>query len=452
MTPRSSIMPLEEAQLYFNAEGIAQSIELFVDNPDAGRRAAPADRGRRPAGRSSSPTGAQRNQTFFSALQVERNVMFMILTLIVLVAALNIISGLIMLVKDKGSDIAILRTMGATSGSIMRIFFMTGAAIGIVGTFAGVLLGVVVCLNVESIRQFFSWISGTTLFDPELYFLSQLPAEMNLERDDLGRRHGAQPVLPRHDLSGMARLAPRSGPGPAIRIDEDHRHDECARGIAAFRRRAPLRPGRHACCRSSRVRTSRCRAARSSRSWRRPAPASRRFCISRACWSGRMAARSWSTADPAALLDDEQRTAIRRNEIGFVYQFHHLLPEFTALENIMMPQLIAGLGKAEARERAAQLLDYMRIGHRAEHRPSELSGGEQQRVAIARAVANAPLVLLADEPTGNLDPETAGYVFEALEALVRQSGLAALIATHNHELASRMDRRVTIEDGKVVEL
>ncbi len=151
-------------------------------------------------------------------------------------------------------------------------------------------------------------------------------------------------------------------------------------------------------------------------------------------------------------LSDEQRTAIRRVEIGFVYQFHHLLPEFTALENIMMPQLIAGLSRKDAMGRAAQLLDYMRIGHRAEHRPAELSGGEQQRVAIARAVANAPRVLLADEPTGNLDPKTAAYVFDALEALVRQSGLAAMIATHNHELAARMDRRVTIDGGKVVEL
>ncbi len=151
-------------------------------------------------------------------------------------------------------------------------------------------------------------------------------------------------------------------------------------------------------------------------------------------------------------LSDDRRTAIRRNEIGFVYQFHHLLPEFSALENIMMPQLIAGLAKAEAAERASALLDYMRIGHRASHRPAELSGGEQQRVAIARAVANAPLILLADEPTGNLDPETAGYVFEALEALARQSGLASLIATHNHQLASLMDRRVTIEDGKIIEL
>ena len=122
----------------------------------------------------------QRNQTFFSALQVERNVMFMILTLIVLVAALNIISGLVMLVKDKGHDIAILRTMGATRGAILRIFLMTGAAIGVIGTLAGVILGIVICLNVERIREFFSWISGTVLFNPELYFLSQLPAKMDV--------------------------------------------------------------------------------------------------------------------------------------------------------------------------------------------------------------------------------------------------------------------------------
>jgi lipoprotein-releasing system ATP-binding protein len=151
-------------------------------------------------------------------------------------------------------------------------------------------------------------------------------------------------------------------------------------------------------------------------------------------------------------LSDDERTAIRRNDIGFVYQFHHLLPEFSALENIVIPQLVKGLGRKEADQRAAQLLDYMKIGKRAEHRPSELSGGEQQRVAIARAVANAPLALLADEPTGNLDPGTASYVFEALEALVRQSGLSALIATHNHELAARMDRRVTLADGKIVEM
>lgn len=172
-------MPLEEAQLYFNAEGLVQSIELYVDNPDNIDELRP--KVEQAAGRQIAITDwRQRNQTFFSALQVERNVMFMILTLIVLVAALNIISGLIMLVKDKGSDIAILRTMGASSGAIMRIFFMTGAAIGLVGTFAGVLLGVIVCINIEKIRAFFSWLSGTVLFDPQLYFLSQLPAKMEV--------------------------------------------------------------------------------------------------------------------------------------------------------------------------------------------------------------------------------------------------------------------------------
>ena len=151
-------------------------------------------------------------------------------------------------------------------------------------------------------------------------------------------------------------------------------------------------------------------------------------------------------------LSDRERTAIRRVQIGFVYQFHHLLPEFTALENVVMPQLIRGLDRRLAGQRALQLLAYMRVKERAQHRPSELSGGEQQRVAIARAVANGPRVLLADEPTGNLDPATATVVFEGLTRLVRASKLAALFATHNFELAQRMDRRITLKDGKVVEI
>ena len=172
-------MPLNEAQLYFNSEGKVGSIEIYVDNPDDvdALKTKVEEAAQRPI---FLTDWRQRNQTFFSALQVERNVMFMILTLIVLVAALNIISGLIMLVKDKGHDIAILRTMGATRGAVMRIFLMTGAAIGMTGTLAGVLLGVVICLNVERIRQFFSWLSGTVLFNPELYFLSQLPAKMDM--------------------------------------------------------------------------------------------------------------------------------------------------------------------------------------------------------------------------------------------------------------------------------
>jgi len=151
-------------------------------------------------------------------------------------------------------------------------------------------------------------------------------------------------------------------------------------------------------------------------------------------------------------MTDDERTALRRNQIGFVYQFHHLLPEFSALENLVLPQMIAGLARAEAKSRARELLGYLGLGPRESHRPAELSGGEQQRVAIARAVANGPRVLLADEPTGNLDPKTADHVFATLTALVKATGLAALIATHNLDLAARMDRRVTIRDGQVAEM
>jgi lipoprotein-releasing system ATP-binding protein len=151
-------------------------------------------------------------------------------------------------------------------------------------------------------------------------------------------------------------------------------------------------------------------------------------------------------------LSDMQRTLIRRSDIGFVYQFHHLLPEFTAVENVMLPQMIRGLRGSEARKRAADLLSYLGLKDRLTHRPAELSGGEQQRVAIARAVANAPRILLADEPTGNLDQRTAERVFATMSQLVRASGLAAIFATHNLDIAAQMDRRVTIREGAVVEL
>jgi len=151
-------------------------------------------------------------------------------------------------------------------------------------------------------------------------------------------------------------------------------------------------------------------------------------------------------------LSDNARTRIRRTDIGFVYQFHHLLPEFSALENVMLPQMIRGLSRSEATNRGVELLSYLGLKERLMHRPAELSGGEQQRVAIARAVANAPRILLADEPTGNLDVHTADHVFGTLNQLVRASGLAAIIATHNLDIAAQMDRRVTLRDGAVVEL
>ncbi|WP_375597451.1 ABC transporter ATP-binding protein [Devosia sp. Naph2] len=153
---------------------------------------------------------------------------------------------------------------------------------------------------------------------------------------------------------------------------------------------------------------------------------------------------------PTSRLGDRARTQLRRSTVGYVYQFHHLLPEFTALENVVMPQLIAGHDQKQAEGRAMELLDLLGVAPRASHRPAELSGGEQQRIAIARAAANHPRVILADEPTGNLDPETSDLVFEALKDLIKNEGAAALIATHNHDLARRADRIVTLKGGLVV--
>jgi lipoprotein-releasing system ATP-binding protein len=150
-------------------------------------------------------------------------------------------------------------------------------------------------------------------------------------------------------------------------------------------------------------------------------------------------------------LPDNEQTRMRRMEVGFIYQFHHLLPEFSALENVVLPQLILGLSQKEADAHAKDLLGSLGLEERWDHRPAQLSGGEQQRVAIARAVANGPKVLLADEPTGNLDPHTAERVFEQLLKLVRQSGVAAVVATHNLDLAARMDRTLRLMDGLLVE-
>lgn len=209
-------MPLAEAQAYFNRANDVTAIEVYTDNPDkiVEYRASVTEAAGRPV---FLVDWRQRNSTFFNALQVERNVMFLILTLIVLVAALNIVSGLIMLVKDKGSDIAILRTMGASQGAIMRIFLITGAAIGVVGTLTGFVVGLVICLNIESIREFLSWLTSTELFSPELYFLSKLPAEIDV------RETGAV-VIMALTLSFLATLYPswraaRLDPVDALRYE-----------------------------------------------------------------------------------------------------------------------------------------------------------------------------------------------------------------------------------------
>jgi lipoprotein-releasing system ATP-binding protein len=159
----------------------------------------------------------------------------------------------------------------------------------------------------------------------------------------------------------------------------------------------------------------------------------------------------WVAGHDAAMLDDAERTALRRQTIGFVYQFHHLLPEFSARENIVLPQMIADVAREDAGRRADELLELVGLSNRADHRPARLSGGEQQRVALARALANRPGILIADEPTGNLDPSTAAHVFDVLQELVVSQGLGLLMATHNYDLARRMDRVCELRSGLVAE-
>ncbi len=160
----------------------------------------------------------------------------------------------------------------------------------------------------------------------------------------------------------------------------------------------------------------------------------------------------WLDGQRCSKLGDNARTNLRRDYLGFVYQYHNLLGDFSATENVALPQMIAGIGQKVANERAKWLLNRMGLGKRLSHRPSELSGGEQQRVAIARALANSPKLLLADEPTGNLDPRTSDGVFLELLSIVKETGLSALIATHNFELADKMDRKVTLRDGKLIDM
>ena len=442
-------MPLTEAQAYFNRNGDVTAIEVYTNNPDRIEqfRKLVTEAAKRPI---FMIDWRQRNATFFNALQVERNVMFLILTLIVLVAALNIVSGLIMLVKDKGRDIAILRTMGATQGSIMRVFLITGAAIGVVGTWSASWSGSLVCLNIESIRQFLSWLTNTELFSPELYFLSRAAGRHRRRRDHGGGGDGAGAVAAGDALSVVARGAARSGRSAALRVSQPMAEQETPVVFLHQVERRYTRATRR--WKSSKAPISRSGRGSRWRWWRRRAPANRRCCISPACSSMPTAARSISTARRPRTLRDAERTRIRRERdrlrLSGASSAAGILGDRERHAAADDPRP----GRAEARKRAAELLSYLGLEERLTHRPAELSGGEQQRVAIARAVANAPRILLADEPTGNLDPKTSDHVFRALSQLVRASGLTVVLATHNMDIAARMDRRVTIRDGLIVEL
>ena len=387
--------------------------------------------------------------TFFGALEVERNVMFLILTLIVLVAALNIVSGLIMLVKDKCADIAILRTMGATRGAIMRIFLITGAAIGVVGTLAGFLLGLAVSLNVESIRAAHlaadqhQPVSGRVLFPQPAAGRSRMPREV----DDRAR-HGARALASGDALSVLARRPARSGRGAAVRMTRCRPQNSptllplaassaaIAQGDGDARDSARRRPRRLAG-----------RVGRPDRALR--APANRRCCISPACSKSPMGRGLCRRPPDRRTATMPSGRALRALEIGFVYQFHHLLPEFSALENVMHaaahPRPRAG-GRAGAGARASRLSGPRRAPRRT-GRPNSPAASSSASPSPAPSPTRRACCWPTSRPATSTR-STADHVFETLAALVRASGLAALIATHNLELAARMDRRVTIREGR----
>ena len=421
-------MPLETAQTYFGLKGAVTHIDVTLDDENL---LAPV---RRSIERSVSGDGAyvydwkQTNAAFFNAIDVERNVMFIILTLIILVAAFNIITGLIMLVKDKGRDVAVLRTMGATKGMIMRIFFMDGAFIGVVGTALGLILGLLFCHNIEAIRQGLQTLMGRDLFSAEIYFLSKLPAKVdNLEVLTV--------VVISLLLSFLATLYPAYRAAKMDPVEALHRSFKQGGQVLEVLRGINLEIGQGEVV-----------------ALIGPSGAGKSTLLQIAgLLEQPTKGEIFLDGQKCSKLGDAMRTSLRRDYLGFVYQYHNLLPEFDAVENVMMPLLIAGIKPELARVRAEKLLKRMGLIKRLKHRPAELSGGEQQRVAIARALANTPKLLLADEPTGNLDPRTSAVVFAELIAIVKETGLSALVATHNMELARQMDRIVYLQNGQLVE-
>ena len=276
--------------------------------------------------------------------------MFIILSLIVLVAAFNIISGLMMLVKDKGRDIGILRTMGATKGAIMRVFLITGATIGVVGTIAGLVLGIVFCWRIDEIRQFVPWLTSTQLLDPDVYYLTRLPADINVHDHRFHCPDGAGAVGAGDALSVMAGLAARSRRSASLRVRRPAGH--IVRPCLLVLRLQTICSA-HSTRLTATSRCSRVRLRRSirARPWRwsvRREPASRRCCTSPDCWR-RPTAATYHQRPGLRADRRSERTRVRRAEMGFVYQFHQLLPEFSALENVVIPQLIRGVAASVRR-------------------------------------------------------------------------------------------------------
>ena len=436
-------MPMAEAQDYFVTEEGVSQIEVMVEKPDEVEELVLPLMAEAGADMTVN-TWKERNMTFFNALAVERNVMFLVLTMIILVAALNIISGLIMLVKDKGRDIAHPAHHGRLArhhtarvlpdgrsdrhGRNLWRLHRGASHLPQHGTHPAVHFMGLGCRSLQP---------GTLLPCPA-------PGADGLMADRADRADGAGALVCGNALSVVAGRQARPRRSAQIRMTSMTPALELrglARSFAEGKGRLEIFKELNLTVRPGEI------VALVGQSGSGKSSLLHIAGLLEAPTAGEVLIAGQNCAS----LDDKARTRIRRIGIGFVYQFHHLLPEFSALENVIIPQLIAGTTKKAATERARELLVRMGLEPRIEHRPSELSGGEQQRVAIARALANRPLLLLADEPTGNLDPSTASRVHEELLRLISEEGLGALVATHNHDLARGMSRIARLEHGRIFE-
>ena len=373
------------------------------------------------------------NQQLYSALLLEKIGMGIGIGLIVAVAALNIVASLILLVMEKTRDIAILKTMGASSRSITLIFLLQGTIIGVIGTIIGATAGAAAAYFLDRYR--------VITIPSDIYQVSYLPFRL-LPGDfvDGGdrRRRG---VFPGHAVSLAAGGAARSRAGAAIRVARwpSSRSPASTSSTTATGKRLHVLRDLDSLGREGRDGRDHGRVGRGEE---HAAPRARR---PRRIDGGQVRVGDHEIAT----MTDEARVAFRNRHIGFVFQFHHLLPEFTAIENAMMPLRIARVSAAEARPKAEALLQRVGLGDRLDHRPGMLSGGEQQRVAVSRALVMQPSLLLADEPTGDLDEATADALHQLLRTMHAEFGLTAIIATHNPRLAAQCDRTLRLEGGKL---